>query len=252
MRRVPAGFVLAVLVLLLVASSTANAQQTRPQTNPQTAPDTKEMKAEVPELWEFHNVIARMWHGAWPKKDFDAMAALLPEIESGAARVKEASLPGILRDKEADWDAGVDDMMVSVAAYRKGVQKKELKATLDAGEELHTRFERLVRLIRPALKELDQFHQALYKLYHYDLPDYDLEGIRASAKAMSERVGPLQKAKLPGRVQNREWDFREKTRALGKAVEALVAAAGPGADRAAVEKAVEKVHDRYQAVEGLF
>lgn len=209
------------------------------------------MKSEVPELMEYHETIAQLWHHAWPARELEGLAALLPDLKAGAARVQQAALPGILRDKKPAWDQGVAALQEIVSQYEAAIQREDLQASLDAGERLHAQFEKLVRIVRPALREIDAFHQALYKLYHYDLPAWNTEAIRASVAAMKEKMTALEQARLPERMASKTEAFESRRRLLGQAVRDLGTVAG-ALDRAAVEGAVETVHDRYQALEEIF
>ncbi|HSD67230.1 MAG TPA: hypothetical protein VLF95_11045, partial [Vicinamibacteria bacterium] len=59
-----------------------------------------ETRSEVPALADLHEAIFPLWHEAWPSKDYEKMKALLPQLRAGVAKVAEARLPGILRDKQ--------------------------------------------------------------------------------------------------------------------------------------------------------
>jgi len=238
------------LLLAAVLGTAPSAAEDAAVSAPQ--PCEEELRAEVPALDDYHGVIARLWHQAWPARDFDTLAALLPEIESGAESVRAAELPGILRDKAPAWNAGVEEMGRIVREYASAVADKNLQATLDAGESLHAQFERLVRIIRPALPEIDAFHQSLYQLYHYQLPAYDLDGIRSTAAEMKERMTSLNQAKLPARLESRKDAFESKRKALDEAVEKLAVVTQAGTDKDAVTGAVEQVHDRYVDLEAIF
>ncbi len=78
-----------------------------------------ETTANVPELKAFHHVIYQIWHGAWPKKDTEQLAALLPEVEAGVKSVAEAKLPGILRERKAAWEENVAVLQVAAWDYRR-------------------------------------------------------------------------------------------------------------------------------------
>lgn len=217
-----------------------------------TSPGAHETTAEVPELNEFHEVIYTLWHEAWPKKDAAALSALLPEIEKGAAKIEKASLPGILRDKQPAWDANVKLLAEIVTQYRTAVSKKELQPILDAGEALHRQYEVLVRTIRPALKELDAFHQVLYGLYHYNLPAYALPKIQADAKELEARMAALNAATLPPRMVAKQAAFEERRKELARAVSEFSALAAAGKDDAAIKAAAETVHTKYEALDRVF
>ena len=238
------------LAAALLAASAALAQSAPSHAGP--GPSSGEMQASVPELSEFHEAIFKLWHEAWPKKDMAMLSSLLPEIEAGAAKIQKAVLPGILRDKKASWDAGVGKLSGIVADYRAAVGSRDLQKTLDAGERLHSQFEALVRIIRPALAEVDAFHQVLYRLYHYELPSFSLPAIQASAKELKAKMSALEAAALPARLESKKEAFEARRRDLGGAVSELAALAEAGKDEKAIQEAVEAVHARYVSLEQVF
>src|SRR5512136_271691 len=110
---------------------------------------TSETSATVPALNEFHKVIFKIWHSAWPNKDYDMLTALFPEIERGVTTLANADLPGILREKEAAWRDGVEKLQAIVKEYKVAIEAKQRQPLLDAAEKLHAQYEVLVRVIRP-------------------------------------------------------------------------------------------------------
>jgi predicted small lipoprotein YifL len=105
-----------------------------------------ETSSDMPELWEFHEVIYQIWHEAWPEKNTVMLKDLIPEIEAGFAKLEQASLPGILRDKQEAWTKGIQDMAGIIETYKKTAVADEKEALLKAAEDLHSQFELLVRL----------------------------------------------------------------------------------------------------------
>src|SRR5512138_1988113 len=108
-----------------------------------------ETQATVPELIAFHDVIAPIWHDAFPAKDTAALRGFLPRIEDGASRINAAVLPGILRERKPAWEKGLAGLNQAVAAYKAAASGSDDPALLDAAERLHASFETLVRAIRP-------------------------------------------------------------------------------------------------------
>jgi hypothetical protein len=210
-----------------------------------------ETVAEVPALDSFHEVIFKIWHEAWPKKDAAMLQQLLPEVEKGIAAVSSAQLPGILRDKKAVWEEGVKNLQSAGAEYGAAAAAKDDTKLLAAAEKLHSRFEGLMRAIRPALKELDEFHAVLYMLYHHYLPKFELESIRKSAVELRRKMEALNSAALPARLQNKDYDFQVKRTLLSQSVVALEPIIQSG-DEKAIKDAVEVVHSNYQALEKIF
>ena len=151
------------------------------------APTEEETRAEVPALFDFHDVIRTIWHDAWPNKDTKALRALLPDVEKGAKAVAGAELPGILRDRSKAWSAGVKELTALVDEYAAAAGGTDDQKLLDAAERLHSQYEKLVRVIRPALRELDAFHVVLYRLYHYDMKSDSLEAMRRTVGSSTSR-----------------------------------------------------------------
>ncbi len=242
---------LAALVLALTAAFSAASALAEPA-QPAEGPSPAEVQASVPELFEFHEAIFTLWHKAWPKKDLELMTSLLPEIEAGAAKLEKAVLPGILRDKKADWEAGIRRLKEIVADYRTAVTDQDLQKTLDAGERLHSQFEALVRTIRPALPEVDSFHRVLYRMYHYELPTFSLPTIQTSVREAKEKMATLNAAVLPPRMESKKEAFQTRRADLSRAVDKLSALAETSKDEKAIKDAIEEMHRRYVLLEDVF
>jgi hypothetical protein len=210
-----------------------------------------ETRSEVPALTEFHEVIFPLWHEAWPHKNYKMMRDLLPQVKDHLARITAARLPGILHEKQDAWDKGVAELKEVVAQYEAAAGGGPDQALADAVETLHERYEALVRLIRPAMKELDAFHVVLYRVYHHELPGKAFDKIAISAGEMADRCAGLAKAPVPKRFTGLEPKLGPAIASLCEATTALKTTAA-GNDHAATAKAVETVHAAYEGVAALF
>jgi hypothetical protein len=212
---------------------------------------SQETESTVPELSAFHEVIYPIWHTAYPEKDIAMLKSLVPQVNELAGKVFAAKLPGILREKQAKYDAGLAEFRKSVEAYNAAAKGSDDKAMLDAAEVLHAKYEMLVRILRPVLKEMDDFHKVLYVVFHTDLPAKDWAAVRAAAPDLKAKAEAVTKATLPTRLQAKSEAFAKASAELAKAA-AVLAGLGPQADGAAVEQAVNKLHGRYQDLEKIF
>jgi hypothetical protein len=210
-----------------------------------------DVEARVPALSSFHEVIYPLWHDAWPKKDVDALVALTPKVNAGVEAIAKAELPGILRDKKSTWDAAVSRLKTIASEYDAAAAKKDGPALLAAAENLHSQFERMVRIVRPVLKELEAFHATLYVLYHRQLDPFALEGVSGSVRTLKEKMGPLSAAALPDRLEAKEGAFVAARGQLATAVDAAVASLEEK-DEKAIRAAVDLLHTRYQELEKVF
>jgi hypothetical protein len=208
-----------------------------------------ETESSVPELTAFHEIIYPIWHTAYPEKDVAALKSYVPRINELAAQVYAAKLPGILRDKEAKWQAGLAEFKKAVDAYNTAAKGTDDQALLNAAEALHMRYEMLVRAIRPVLPEIDEFHKLLYVVYHKYLPDKKWDEVRKAAPELLTKAEAVAKAQLPKRYEAKAAGFQAASAALVEAAQGL---AGTGNDGPALEKAVDKVHAKYEALTKIF
>jgi len=211
-----------------------------------------ETTASVPELSNFHDVIYPMWHGAWPEKDVAALKALVPDIEKHLKKISKAKLPGILRDKKQRWNQAVKELQAVVKEYKKAVASKDTQRALDAAEKLHSQYEAMVRITRPVLKQIDQFHQALYPIYHYYMPKYDKPKLKEAVITLQSAMDTLNNAELPERYKELEKAFLAKRSELSKSVEYVVKVVNEIDDEKTVKDAIEEMHTKYQELEKVF
>jgi hypothetical protein len=211
----------------------------------------QETESAVPELAAFHEVIYPIWHTAYPDKDIAMLKSLVPQVNELAAKVFAAQLPGILRDKQAKYDAGLAEFRKSVEAYNAAAKGADDKAMLDSAEVLHAKYEMLVRILRPVLKEMDDFHKVLYVVFHKDLPDKKWDNIRTAAPELKAKAEAVTLAKLSTRLEPKAESFKAAAAELVKAASTL-AALGAEAKGEAIEEAVLKLHTRYQELEKIF
>jgi hypothetical protein len=217
----------------------------------QENPQAGETDSTVPALVAFHEIIYPIWHSAYPQKDYAALRGYVPEIKTEAEKIYAAPLPGILRDKEARWKEGVAQFKKSVDDYAAAAAGSSDEALLDAAEVLHARYEMLVRITKPVLREVDDFHKVLYIVYHKDLPAKNYDRIRSAAGELVLKAEAITKATLPARLESRKSQYASAAAALYQAAKELDKAAGTG-DAGMVEAAVEKVHARYQDLVSVF
>jgi len=218
---------------------------------PAQAPKPDELKTSVPALDAMHEIIMPLWHDAWPNKDVKAMAAMVPEIEKHMAAISKAELPGILRDKQAAWVAAVTDLKATVAAYKTAAAAGDNDALLKAAEKLHSQYEGLVKIVRPVLKEMEDFHASLYVLYHYQMKPFQLAKASESIQALKVKMAALNNAVLPDRMKAKTDAFNAQRARLSKSVDSLVALLD-GKDVAKIKEAIEWMHTNYENLEKVF
>ena len=211
-----------------------------------------EVNSSVPELFEYHEVIYPIWHTAYPEKNYEMLKEMVPDVNSGAEKIYTAQLPGILRDKQEEWDRGVAKLLFSVEKYNQAMQGADEAEMLLAAEGLHSDFEMLVRIIRPVTKEVDEFHKVLYMIYHHYWPNKNMEEFGKAVDDLEMRADELTNCVLPKWASEKSDEFKKQSQKLYDATKNLKELKDSDADETQLNKAIEDVHDNYVALEGLF
>lgn len=235
---------IAIVVLAATILSASHAQEGKSQ-------HADETSAQVPVLSNFHEVIFQIWHTAWPEKNLTMLRDLLPQVQRYRDSLSQVQLSGILRDKQKAWDDNIAKLRAIVADYERAASPIDSVKLLDAAERLHAQYEALVRVIRPALKEIDAFHQVLYMLYHHYWPERNQEKVASSLPALKEKMTALNAVVLPERWKKKEAAFAEARLKLSRSVEALTVADAKN-NPTLFSSNLEAMHSDYQALERVF
>ena len=213
---------------------------------------SSEVNSSVPELFAFHEVIYPIWHTAYPEKNYAMLKEMVPQVNEGAEKIYTAQLPGILRDKQEEWDKGVAKLRTSVEKYNQEMAGTNEEEMLLAAEVLHSDFEMLVRIVKPVTKEVEEFHKVLYMIYHHYWPNKNMEEFGKAVDDLAMRADELANCVLPKWASDKTDSFKEQSQKLYDATKKLKELKDSKADDTELGKAIEDVHDNYVALEGLF
>jgi hypothetical protein len=216
--------------------------------------DSVEITASVPELNDFHEIIYPMWHNAYPAKDISALKGFVPQIKTSIAAINKAELPGILKDKETDWNKQLNELNSAAEDYYSAAEKNDDKALLDAAEKLHYNYEMMNRVIRPAIQELYEYHQILYVIYHKLYPEKKYDEMIPMVNEMalkSEALVKYPQDKLKRRLGDKTALFDAASMELYKSTLSLKEAL-TNDDPRKKDEAIQQVHAGYQKLESVF
>lgn len=211
-----------------------------------------EINSSVPELFDFHEVVYPLWHTAYPNKDYAMFKKLLPDVNAGVEKIYAAKLPGILRDKENEWNEGLDKLRASVKDYNTACEENNESGMLTSAEELHSNFEMLVRIVKPVTKEVDEFHKVLYMIYHHYGPNKNTEELNNAIDDLMMRADELKNCVLPKWATDKKDDFAKAADELYNSTKELQTLKNSKADYKQINEGIEKVHTDYQKLEALF
>lgn len=213
--------------------------------------ESNETKWDVPELFAFHEVIYPIWHTAYPNKDIQMLKGFVNEVNSGTEKIFAVELPGILRDKEGKWKQGVEKLRLSVDEYNKASEYEDDQAMLDAAENLHSDYEMLVRIIKPLSKEIDEFHKELYMVYHYYLPENQIDKLKESSIELVKRAEAVLGSEAPKRIISKKDEYKTFVESLVQsAMKFRIVLENDELEK--IDSVVEELHTNYQHLEKLF
>lgn len=213
--------------------------------------DSSEIKWKVKELDDFHDVIYVIWHEAYPSKDIATLKSFVPQIKSHIEKINNVSLPGIVHDKVEKWKEGLTVLNASAEQYYKAAGGNDDQEMLDAAEELHAKYEMMVRTIAPVMKEVDIYHQLLYIIYHKYLPNKDFTSLSGVIDDLITRAENIKTGKMSKRVESKKDEFLSVTDELIESTKALKEVLATD-EAAKIEASVEVMHTKYMKLEQLF
>jgi hypothetical protein len=167
------------------------------------------------------------------------------------AAIAKADLPGILREKQVLWVAGVTDLQATVGAFKAAVEAGNNDALLKAAEKLHMQYEGLVKIVKPVLKEMEDFHATLYVLYHFQMSPFVLAKATESIQTLQVKMDALNKATLPDKMASKTEEFTAQRMRLSKSIDTLVGTLGSKDDKT-ISEAIEAMHIEYEKLEKVF
>jgi vacuolar-type H+-ATPase subunit H len=233
--------VMCMIALCLLAGSTI-------KKNAET--DDLQTIANIPALDSLHESIYKLWHDAYPKKDYALIKNILPKLSISVSKLSESALPEILHSKQAKWDNEIKNLQNNLSTLQKAVNEDNKESILKTVESLHSSYEKLVRIIRPVLSELESFHEELYKVYHSYMPDNDIEKIKTIIPTMKMKIGLLKQARLPQNLADRQNKFDEAVSKLENSLNELENFAKTNS-KEKIQPAVDKLHSDYQSIDAL-
>jgi vacuolar-type H+-ATPase subunit I/STV1 len=205
---------------------------------------------DVPQLETLHKSIYVLWHDAYPNKNYELIKSTLPELETSVNDLSKAKLPDMMHNRQSIWDSEIKGLRDNLAGLKKSVAEDNKETMLTYTESIHSSFEKLVRVLRPKLAELDSFHEDLYQLYHKHMPANDISAIKALIPSMKDKAAELKQAKLTRGLAEKQAAFEQKVSELQNALVELEKTANKGNIKK-VNAAGEKVHSAYEQIDAL-
>jgi len=106
------------------------------------------LRFRIPELVSFHDeVLHEIWHEAYPNNDIAAIKAAVPAFKEKAAALTNVQWPAALGDQIEVIKGQVVELQNAVSALEAACQSGDTEAIKKATENVHSRYEKIARML---------------------------------------------------------------------------------------------------------
>ncbi len=185
---------LLVIMALLLLCGTGFAGQDKVD---EQCPANRAAEAGYNPFEAFHSVMAPAWHGAWPKKDYDALIAAAPKFAEIMVEIMKMK-PELNEVRMANFVSYRDDFSKIVKAYSDAAEKGDNEAVYALMPDVHEKFEQTASSLLPIhypLVESIAMQARLITETH--LPNENKEGVVEATGKLAEQVKYLDEESIP-------------------------------------------------------
>jgi hypothetical protein len=189
------------MALLLVCGTVFAGQEKNAEAQ---CPANRAAEAGYNPFETFHSVMAPAWHGAWPKKDYDALFAAAPKFQEIMAEIMKMK-PELNETRMANFVAYRDDFAKIVKAYAEAAEKGDQEAVYALMPDVHEKFEQTASSLLPIhypLVESIAMQARLITETH--LPDNNKEGIVEATDKLAAQVEYLDEDSIPDELTGKK------------------------------------------------
>lgn len=243
-------------VLIILIFSFAISTSIAKKDTKKTKECNEEVEVQIKELNDFEETMHTLWHDGWTNKDMKLLSENYPKAELFVKSLSKVQLPKEMQNRSEKWEKGLKSLNTSLDAYKKAVDEKNLTNLLNAVEKFHSTYEAMVGLTKPYVKEVEEFHKYMAKLYHKDFPNFNLEEMKSDIKDMENVLVSFKKVILPKKYQPKKKEFTSALTELEKAVKDLKqyinSSKNLQKDDKALKDKVELLHTNFHTISELF
>ncbi len=211
---------------------------------------------KVKMLDDFADTMHELWHDGWVNKDYKLIKEIYPKAEEFVGNMEKSEVPAGLEDRKEKWSRGVKALRVALTNIKLGIDENNEQQMLNAVEQFHQIYELMVSMTKPYVKEVEDFHKAMAKLYHRNYPDFNLVEMQNDIQQMFTVLNQLDKVKLPEYYASKTKEFNKIVKELRKSVKDLEKYINKNKNLTKDDKnlkdKVEKLHTDFHTLSELF
>ncbi len=209
------------------------------------APDTANLLRVA--MDDFHEVLRPLWHESYAEEDFKTIREKAPLLQQKILALIRIPAPADLSQNEEKLHtflAKRQELAFNVMELNRAAKDGPDSTLASAFESMHWTYEELEKFFAVQIKELDQFHETLYFLWHRALPERNYEAIKKTAPVFKAEIDSLMKVPVPTGCNIKGEEFEKRKAALKDAVYGLADTCEKGSEDE-IDKSLRAVHDRF-------
>jgi hypothetical protein len=213
------------------------------------APDTTDQLAKA--LDDFHQILAPLWHEAYPKKDFKSIREKAPLFQEKLFVLLRVKPPTNLeKEKLESYLKNRQDLAFYVSQVNVAAEDTVDTTLASAFEQMHKAYEELVKVFTVEIEALDSFHETLYYIWHKALPAKDYDAIKKTVPVLKAQVDSVMNASLPYACKEMKEEFEKKKTALKDAVYQLALVCQKGTNQQ-IEEGLNLMHEKFMELNSV-
>ncbi len=157
---------------------------------------------------KFHEVIAPVWHGSWPKKDYAAMFAAGPKFDAAFKPIDNMPVVFKTEVRARTFETNRMEFRRLVKEYSSACANMDSAKVYALLPELHDAFEQTASALLPVkYPEFEGFMVTLDLIKDKHIPDNNIEGMIGSSQTLVAKMNELNEKTIPA-------DLTEKKEAI--------------------------------------
>ncbi|HKK19867.1 MAG TPA: hypothetical protein VJ983_00215 [candidate division Zixibacteria bacterium] len=180
----------AVTLLLVFGTSSAEDDANCPSTAASNDGQTAFQK--------FHEVIAPVWHGSWPKQDYTAMFAAGPKFNAAFKPIDNMPVVFKTEVRARTFETNRIEFRRLVKEYSGACANMDSAKVYALLPELHDAFEQTASALLPVkYPEFEGFMVTLELIKDKHIPDNNIEGMIGSSQTLVSKMNELNEKTIP-------------------------------------------------------
>jgi hypothetical protein len=208
----------ALLLLVSLTQATDPADEDLPERGHAGCPAHRAAELGHNPFEAFHKIMAPVWHGAWPDKDYDSLLAAGPTLKEAFAAIAKMKPTFKTLDRKKAFLKARDGFSKIIEMYAAAAERGDKETVYDLMPQLHDAFEMTASTLLPvSYPEIEAVVITLNLIMETHLPKNNMEGIVGSTETLVAKFdGLADSTTIPDELKERQMDILTEIAAMNK------------------------------------